>query len=114
MFYSAKTNGFYSAGIHGDGIPVDAVEISDEEYLALLHAQSNGKNITPGLDGQPTTVDIDNNENSNRIDSILLQLQDIDRKSVRALADYVLSGSDVKLRALQDHAAVLREQLKGD
>ncbi|WP_075259031.1 tail fiber assembly protein [Herbaspirillum camelliae] len=85
MFYSPSTKGFYDEAIHGvrkllildqnwsgeEGaeerntlidnpdclIPVDAVNISDEEYLALLSGQAAGKVIVPGLDGAPVLAD---------------------------------------------------------
>ncbi|MGE8178905.1 phage tail protein [Pseudomonas fluorescens] len=57
MFYSADTRGFYSHETHGDTIPLDAVEITDEQYGALLEGQSIGKLITGGEDGYPVLVD---------------------------------------------------------
>ena len=42
MFYSKSTGGFYSRAIHGDNIPADAVEITDEEHRELLEGQSRG------------------------------------------------------------------------
>lgn len=56
MFYSAENRGFYSPEIH-DEMPADAVEISDEAYLALLEAQGNGQEIVPGPDGLPVAQD---------------------------------------------------------
>lgn len=56
MFYSKSKNGFYSVDIHGDNIPDDAVEISDEEHDALLKAQSNGDVIVANDDGYPVTM----------------------------------------------------------
>ncbi len=53
MFYSATTNGFYSNEIHGQEIPEDAVEITKEQYIALIDGQASGKRITSDEDGQP-------------------------------------------------------------
>lgn len=53
MFYSSLKPGFYSRDVHGDGIPADAVEISDEEYSSLLAGQSAGQRIVGGPDGFP-------------------------------------------------------------
>ena len=57
MFYSATTGGFYTAEIHGDNIPSDAVEITAEEHQALIDGQSNGKRIVADLDGRPVLAD---------------------------------------------------------
>ena len=35
-FYSLSTKGFYSVEFHGSGIPADAVEVSDEQYEAVV------------------------------------------------------------------------------
>lgn len=57
MFYSATTGGFYDPEIHGEAIPTDAVEITPEEHVALLDAQSKGKIIQSDIDGNPVAVD---------------------------------------------------------
>lgn len=57
MYYSAATNGFYTIDIHGDNIPVDAVEITVGEHQALLEGQSQGKLIQAGVNGRPILVD---------------------------------------------------------
>lgn len=51
MFYSKLTGGFYS--LPGTGIPADAVEITNEERVALLAGQSIGKCITADANGLP-------------------------------------------------------------
>lgn len=53
MLFSAQTGGFYVPAIHGDAIPSDAVEITNELHAELLQAQSEGKVIVPGADGRP-------------------------------------------------------------
>lgn len=53
MFYSQSTSGFYNSDIHGDAIPVDAVQITDTEYAALLEGQSSGQIISADLNGYP-------------------------------------------------------------
>ena len=57
MFYSKSTGGFYTAGIHGDSIPADAVEITVEAHRALLAGQSQGKLIQADAAGQPILTD---------------------------------------------------------
>lgn len=57
MYYSKQTNGFYTREIHGDNIPADAVEITQEQHAALLQGQSEGKQITADENGYPVLVD---------------------------------------------------------
>ncbi|MBB1605199.1 MULTISPECIES: DUF4376 domain-containing protein [unclassified Pseudomonas] len=56
MFYSPSTGGFYIADIHGDAIPGDAIEITQEEHAALLDDQASGKTIVAGPDGRPLVL----------------------------------------------------------
>ncbi len=57
MFYSVSTGGFYDSAIHGSAMPVDSVEITEEEHLALLEGQSTGKLIRPDVNGRPELQD---------------------------------------------------------
>lgn len=57
MFYSKSTNGFYSTDIHGDNIPADAVEISNENHTELMDGQSAGKLIVADSNGYPVLQD---------------------------------------------------------
>jgi hypothetical protein len=57
MFYSPSTNGFYNLGIHGENIPIDAVEISAEQHETLLKGQSQGKVISADGNGRPVLQD---------------------------------------------------------
>lgn len=57
MFYSKTTGGFYAREIHGDNIPPDAVEISDDQHAALIAGQSSGKIIAANKNGMPVLVD---------------------------------------------------------
>lgn len=57
MFYSATSGGFYSHEIHGENIPEDAVEISEQRHLDLLSGQSEGKRIIAGKKGLPELAD---------------------------------------------------------
>ncbi len=57
-FYSRSKPGFYSHEAHGkEGVPADAVEITDEEWQALLDAQARGQRIVTGVHGRPIVVD---------------------------------------------------------
>lgn len=57
MKYASSTGGFYDPAIHGDSIPVDAVEITSAEHAALLQGQSEGKRITADAEGKPVLTD---------------------------------------------------------
>ncbi len=56
IYYSKSTAGFYDSNIN-TVIPGDSVEITSEEHIALLTAQSEGKVITVGSDGKPVATD---------------------------------------------------------
>lgn len=57
MFYAKSTSGFYIREIHGDNIPDDAVEITQQKHTALLQGQSEGKVITADENGCPVLID---------------------------------------------------------
>lgn len=57
MFYSKSTGGFYDTAIHGDNIPADAVEITNDLHAALLEGQSQGKIIVADENGFPVLAD---------------------------------------------------------
>jgi len=49
--YSPSTLGFYDVDVHGNNIPNDAIEISDEHYAVLLAGQSAGNTIAVDSEG---------------------------------------------------------------
>lgn len=57
MKYSKTTGGFYTPEIHGENIPVDAVDITDEQYKELFDGQSSGKEIVANEQGYPILID---------------------------------------------------------
>ncbi|WP_448952117.1 hypothetical protein [Labrys neptuniae] len=57
ILFSASTNGFYLPGLHGGGIPDDAVEITVNEHRALLDGQTAGKGIAADDQGRPMLVE---------------------------------------------------------
>lgn len=57
MFYSPSAAGFYSDEFHGDNIPEDAVEITDELYAQLVAGPAQGKRVVVGNDGLPRLAD---------------------------------------------------------
>lgn len=52
MYYSKTTRGFYSSDVNTN-IPEDAVEVSTEEWQALLEGQAAGQVIVPDAEGYP-------------------------------------------------------------
>lgn len=57
--YSPTTRGFYVDGVH-DAVPGDAVEITRDEYLALMNQSDH--EIVPSEDGRPTLVERTSND----------------------------------------------------
>lgn len=57
MLFSKTTGGFYTADIHGENVPADAVEITAVQHAELLHGQTTGKVIVAGEDGNPFLAD---------------------------------------------------------
>lgn len=53
MLYSPGTKGFYDRDIHGDAVPSDAVEITDERHAELMQGQAEGLLIGSDADGAP-------------------------------------------------------------
>lgn len=60
-YYFSKTKGFLNNDVHGNNISDDAVEITYDEWQALLTGQQNGKAIVWDDAGVPYLADpIDN------------------------------------------------------
>lgn len=53
MQYSPTTRGFYTEAIHGNAIPADVLEITDEQHADLMRGQTEGMVIVPDADGMP-------------------------------------------------------------
>jgi hypothetical protein len=58
MYYSASANGFFDSEIHGNNIPKDSVEITQDQWKELLKGQSEGKKIEANRNGKPVLVDL--------------------------------------------------------
>ena len=54
IYFSKQTNGFYVTEIHGEEMPPDAIEITEEEHKHLLDSQANGFRIVGDETGNPT------------------------------------------------------------
>lgn len=60
IFFSAFTGGFFDDSVHGPAdIPVDAVEITPEEYQALMQGQVLGQRIVADESGFPVLADVE-------------------------------------------------------
>ncbi|WP_162094760.1 phage tail assembly chaperone [Pseudomonas chlororaphis] len=57
MLYSKVNKGFYDREFHGNDIPADAVEITEEHYKNLLNGQDEGKQISADENGYPMLID---------------------------------------------------------
>lgn len=58
MKYSATTGGFYNTEIHTPAqIPVDAVDVKDDDYEFLFSDELTGKIIVANADGYPIHSD---------------------------------------------------------
>lgn len=93
MFYSKSTKGFYTPDIHGDNIPMDVVEISDEWYQNLMNGQSEGLVVSPDRKGYPSL-------------SKPIITQDQLRADERCWRDTELRRADVELNKVQDGMGV--------
>ena len=49
MRYSATTKGFYAYDIDYASVPDDCVEVSAEDYAALMNGQADGNIIVPAM-----------------------------------------------------------------
>lgn len=114
LYYSASMKTFYDSSIHS-AVPGDAVEMSRSEHSALLAAQSSGLMIS-FTDGKPAAVARPapskkvRQELKNR--QLREKLKDIDATSIRALREFVLTGSKTKLAELETSAEKLRTQIQ--
>jgi hypothetical protein len=57
IFYSGSKRGFFHSILNKGAIPGDAVEITQDQWQALLEAQANGQEIVPDANGQPIASD---------------------------------------------------------
>lgn len=102
MYYAKSTGGFYSAEIHGDNIPADAVEITADDHAALLAGQAQGKSIVADASGRPVLADPPK--------PTVAQLQASAWNAYRAEAKIALDTSDVTvLRCVENAIAVPTE-----
>lgn len=111
MYYSRTAQGFYSSDLHAH-IPSDAVQISDDQYRALMRGQEQGQTISSNYEGVPylTSPTLPAATSEDRRKQILAELSTIDAKKVRAISDLLLTGDKTYLEALEAEAAKLRAE----
>lgn len=102
IYYSAITNAFYASDIHGDLIPSDAKEISQDKYEFLKEGQTLNQKITSDDQGNPILVSAEDtsiesrstlerswrNKELSRADEELNKVQDSDPKAVGSVGDW--------------------------
>ena len=112
MFYAKSTNGFYSKAIHGENIPRDAVEISDDEHRLLMNGQGEGKIIASDKNGYPVLSEpLPPSQEmliQEKIMRLKIALAEIDDKRIRPLAE----GDTERLEELNAVARELRAELQ--
>lgn len=116
-FYS-KTRGFLIPDIHGEeNIPADAIEISTEYHMELIHGQANGKFITEDDKGYPVLSDPEplteeeKKQMANR--EIIRQIETLERdKQPRAMREFLIDGDKTRLEELHKQIEDLRTQLQ--
>lgn len=79
IHYSAITNGFYR---DGDKLPMDVIEITQQQLDDLMHRQEQGFIIVPNHDGYPTAVE-------NTVDPI--EAATVNKTQMRMMADDEIS-----------------------
>lgn len=53
--YSPSARGFFDRAVHGESVPKDAVEITDEQWRQLLVDNAKGLDIVAGEGGKPAS-----------------------------------------------------------
>ena len=109
MHYSETTGWFYSATTHKGLIPSDAVEITEEYYMALLEGQKTGKVIVPGLSGLPELADPPSATQDELIKRQVLALEA--QQTPRRMREATLGLDNGWLADLESQIEALRTQL---
>jgi hypothetical protein len=116
-FYSASSRGFYSSDVNQE-MPADVVEITEQQWCALIEAQSVGKQIVPDSSGHPSTVDFVETVEMKQRD-LKARMARIDAQTTRALREQSLgiaarpgqpTAAD-RLKSLDQQMENLRSQL---
>jgi hypothetical protein len=104
MFYSKLQNGFFTPEIHGNNIPQDAIEITQEEYEGVLNKQAQGCKIVPGEDGKPTAIEVPVPQPT------YAQLRARDYPDFREYLDGIVKGDQAQVQAYIDSCLAVKEK----
>ena len=109
IYFSAKTNGFYSDGVHKE-FPEDAIEISETKHKELLDRQSSGKIISSDDSGFPIVLEPPEPPAPTIDEQIAALEASVTPRNLRgaALGDqYAIDH----IQSVEDHIQALRAQL---
>jgi hypothetical protein len=104
MFYSKLQNGFFTPEIHGENMPPDAVEITQEEYESVMTKQANGYRIVGGDDGKPTAVEVPTAQPT------YAQLRARAYPDYREYLDGIVKGDQAQVQAYIDSCLAVKEK----
>ncbi|WP_435018509.1 hypothetical protein TA3x_000483 [Tundrisphaera sp. TA3] len=107
IYFSKATGGFYRDDIHSE-IPGDRVEITEEQHLALLKANSEGKVIRGDEEGFPVAV-----EPAKRPKTTRQQIAELEAAiTPRRMREAVMGTDGGWLKAQEGKIAALRKRPK--
>jgi hypothetical protein len=104
MLYSKQCNSFFTREIHGNNIPSDAIEITQEEYETAMTKQANGYRIVGGDDGKPTVVEVPTAQPT------YAQLRARAYPDYREYLDGIVKGDQAQVQAYIDSCLAVKEK----
>lgn len=108
--YSPTTNGFYIDEIHGDNIPSDCIDVTDELHEELISSQSQGKIIVYDKKSKQP-ISQDRPQPSER-DILISEIYDLESTiTQRRIREAILGTDNGWLANVETQIAALREKL---
>ena len=115
-YYSKSFNGFFDSDIHGETIPADSVEITDEEHRSLVDGHMAGKLIASDPSGNPILIDppalTADQVKAQANAQIIEQIKALEAGSQRALREALLGIGNDRLKSIDARIATLRAGIK--
>lgn len=111
MFFSIKSCGFFKKSTHGDRMPDDAIAISDEEYVLLTEALSNGKIVSGYKNGVFVVEDQEGPSTAEALHNAKVNLRAMRAPMLDALTGIAGRAERAGNTALALEADALAEQL---
>lgn len=106
IYASPSMQGFYTDDIHGANMPMDAVEITEQQWMDLINGQASGKIINWD------TLTLINPPAPSASDVIKRQITALESTATpRRVREAVLGIDNGWLKSLNDQIAALRAQL---